>query len=129
MKRTTIPAAFVALLLGGCAPTAEDQHAVTVTEEETSATVEVNSVDDRVVRTAVQHAVDTIEESEKDGGWFIYVVCDEGVTGFVKNAVGLVRFAKGEAGATATGLPEGELDFRLYGGATCPGTAAGPVPE
>ena len=127
MKRSTVPTALVAFV--GCAPTVSDQHAVTVTEEETTATVEVSSIGDRVLRTAVQHAVDTIDESEKDGAWFIYVVCDEGVTGFVENAVGLVRFAKGEVGATETGLDEGEFDFRLYGGATCPGTAEGPIPE
>lgn len=127
--RPLIPAVLLTLgALAGCGSSGGDTEtsAADVTYgspvwgDENVAVVEVETTEQSDVQAAVEDAVNDIDETKGDGGWFIYAVCSTGGTEAEPNLVGTARFAKGDDGVKQTGISEGEYEFEFAPAASCP---------
>ncbi|WP_326597763.1 hypothetical protein [Streptomyces sp. NBC_01803] len=121
-----LAAAALAALATGCSSSDSDDTeanqdvAYTVTGDDnrgaqTYLDVEVETADDL---EAVFDAV--IADLDEDGGYFVDINCSTGATEAADNRLANGRYARGDSGAAATGLPAGESEFEPVAAATCP---------
>ncbi|WP_277671395.1 hypothetical protein [Saccharomonospora viridis] len=63
---------------------------------------------------------DVIDDLTDDAGYYISINCSTGGTDSVDNRLANGRYAIGGIGQATTGLTDGESEFELVDGATCP---------
>lgn len=63
---------------------------------------------------------DVIDDLTDDAGYIIQINCSTGGTDSVDNRLANGRYAIGGIGQASTGLTNGESEFELVDGATCP---------
>ena len=63
---------------------------------------------------------DVIDDLTDDAGYYISINCSTGGTDSVDNRLANGRYAIGGIGQASTGLTNGESEFELVDGATCP---------
>ena len=128
MKRTIAALSIVAALaaLTACSSDSSDDKpaakapAYTITHQDDSGNqrrvqVEVNSTDG--LRAVFD---DVSAKLTDDAGWFVEINCSSGGTAKADNRLANGRKAVGRIGAAATGLADGETEFQVNDGATCP---------
>lgn len=60
--------------------------------------------------------------ADQEDGYFVRINCSTGGTSGADNRLANAKFAVGPLGAARTGLGEGQLEFKVVAGATCPVT-------
>lgn len=123
MKKTPVLAlGALALALSGCSSAEKPESPPYVVVDELDkenahqVTVAVDSDDDlRAVFDAVIE-----EKANEDGGWYVTIVCGEDANLDGRDNIANGRHAIGSMGQAVTGLDDGESEFELVDGATCP---------